>query len=73
MAFIDENKNASYMFYGEFKPELVNLPQNLGSNDIVYIGDFVSLFPNYSNIINRIPPKALVYYDPNVRGELNDD
>lgn len=26
MAFIDENKNASYMFYGEFKPELVNLP-----------------------------------------------
>ena len=51
MAFIDQNNNASYMFYGEFKPDLVTIPSGLGADDVIQIGDFVSLFPSYNNII----------------------
>ncbi len=51
MAFLDENNNASYTFYGQFKPEMVVLPQNVTKKDIIYIGDFISLFPNYNNIV----------------------
>lgn len=61
------------MFYGEFKPDIVNLPAGLGTDDLVYIGDFVSLLPRYKSIIERIPAMPTVYYDPNIRDTLNDD
>ncbi len=60
------------MFYGEFKPDLVTLPSGLGPNDVIQIGDFVSLFPNYNNIIQRLPKEPIVYYDPNTRSDMDD-
>lgn len=32
----------------------------------------MSLFPNYNNIIQRLPKEPLVYYDPNTRSEMDD-
>ena len=73
MAFLDENNNAKYQFYGQFRPDLVKLPETTTNKDIIYIGDFVSLLPGYENIVSRIPKEAIVYYDPNTRSDMDDE
>lgn len=51
LAFLDENNKEHYAFYGKFRPELVKLPQKVTHKDIICIGDFISLYPNYNDIL----------------------
>lgn len=51
---------------------MVILPENVTKKDIIYIGDFISLFPSYNNIVQRLPQEPVVYYDPNIRSEMDD-
>ena len=73
LAFLDNNKNASYTFYHDSPEHLpaVNIP-DFGSKDILLFGSFYAVKPNRRDFLYKIHQKALeadslIYYDLNIR------
>ena len=73
LAFLDENKNASYSFYTDF-PELFahfQIP-DFGKNDILIFGSFYAVKPERRKMLTSILEAAkhagtFIYYDVNIR------
>jgi fructokinase len=73
LAFLDENKNASYTFYKKYPPKRLQqqFPE-ISKNDIVLFGSFFSIDPEVRKplkafIENAKAQGALIIYDPNIR------
>jgi len=78
LAFLDNNKNASYTFYHDSPEHLpaVNIP-DFGSRDILLFGSFYAVKPNRRDFLYKIHQKALeadsvIYYDLNIRKAHSD-
>jgi fructokinase len=73
LAFLDENKNASYTFYKNFpKKRLQQQLPEVSENDIVLFGSFFSVSPEVREpvkafIENAKDKGAIIIYDPNIR------
>ena len=73
LAFLDENKNASYSFYTDF-PETIGQFQipDFNGNDILLFGSFYSVKPERRKMVSSIIEAAshagaFIYYDVNIR------
>ena len=73
LAFLDENKNASYSFYKNPPYNRLNYPDfPINTNDIVLFGSFYSLDREIRPVLIKILEKAsesgaIIIYDPNFR------
>ncbi len=79
MAFLDENRNASYQFYKEFPKERlkISLPE-IQKNDIVLFSSFFAINkevrPIFLKFINKAKNAgAILIYDPNFRKTHSDE
>ncbi len=73
LAFLDENNNASYIFYNDKNEKKCNykIPE-LSKNDVFFFGSTAAIDDNNRVFLDKTIAKAsqkgaLVFYDPNIR------
>ena len=79
LAFLDDDKNANYIFYKDYpKQRLDVLFPKLEEDDIVMIGSYYALNPVLREKILELldqarEKKAIIYYDPNFRSSHKNE
>lgn len=73
LAFLDDNKNADYVFYKDYSSQRLEVPTpNIEEDDILIFGSYYSVNPVLrARMVEFLQlaqeRKAIIYYDPNFR------
>ena len=73
LAFLDNNKNADYLFYKDYSSQRLDVPMpDIQEDDILIFGSYFSVNPVLRSRVSDLlqfakERKAIIYYDPNFR------
>jgi fructokinase len=79
LAFLDDDKNAEYIFHTDYPEKRLKMPVPvINENDIFVFGSFYALNPLYRERFAEFLKearkcRALIYYDPNFRASHKSD